>query len=251
MNYKKGTIWKYFGLKQFGGLKMDTRLYDKEVNCPVCRNTFTTKKTRNRRLKVIKRHEDFFVEYEDINPIHYHVWVCPQCGYSATESEFYNITKHEISSVKQEISSKWNKRSFGDARSLDDVERTYKLALAIATILGKSQGYVGGLCLKLAWTYREMGSSKEFTFLENAMASYTKAYETEPMPLETIEEVPMIYLIGELNRKLGNFQRAITWYGKVVDHSQIKYYRHIKLLAREQWYLAKEAYNKKRKASPE
>lgn len=50
---------------------MDMRLFEKEVDCPVCKNHFITQKTRNRRLKVLKRHEDFFVEYEDISPIHY------------------------------------------------------------------------------------------------------------------------------------------------------------------------------------
>ena len=230
---------------------MDMRLFEKEVDCPVCKNHFTTQKTRNRRLKVLKRHEDFFVEYEDISPIHYHVWVCPECGYSATESEFYEIRKHEISIIEKTISSKWTKRSYGGRRSLEEVENTYKLALAIATVLKKSKGYIGGLCLKLSWTYREMDSDKEKVFLENALKAYTEAYETEAMPIETIEEVPMTYLIGEINRKLGNYQQAISWFGKVVDHSEIKYYRHIKIKAREQWRLAKEAYNKKRKASPE
>lgn len=230
---------------------MEMRLFEKDVDCPVCKNRFTTQKTRNRRLKVLKRHEDFFVEYEDISPIHYHVWVCPECGYSATESEFYNIKKHEISIIKESISSKWTKKSYGGRRSLEEVENTYKLAVAIATILKKSRGYIGGLCLKLAWTYREMHSAKEKVFLENALKAFTEAYETESMPIETIEEVPMTYLIGELNRELGNYQQAISWYGKVVDHSEIKYYRHIKIKAREQWRLAKEAYNKKRKDSPE
>ncbi|NBG89174.1 DUF2225 domain-containing protein [Isachenkonia alkalipeptolytica] len=230
---------------------MDMRLYDKDVDCPVCKNSFTTKKTRNRRLKVIKRHEDFFVEYEGISPIHYHVWVCPECGYSATESEFDNITKQEIPIIQQGISSKWIKRSYGGIRSLEDVESAYKLALATAALLQKSQGYIGGLCLKLAWTYREMGSDKETVFMENALKAYSKAYENEPLPIETIEEVPMIYLIGELNRKLGNYQQAINWFGKVVDHKEIKYHRNIKLKAREQWRLAKEAYNQKRKASQE
>ena len=227
------------------------RLFDKEVDCPICKNHFITKKTRSRRLKVLKRHEDFYVEYDTISPIHYHVWVCPKCGYSATESEFYNIKKHEIPVIKEAISSKWTKKNYGGQRSLGEVESTYKLALAVATILKKSKGYVGGLCLKLGWIYREMGSEKENLFLENALQAFTEAYETEAMPIETIEEVPMTYLIGELNRELGNYQEAIRWYGKVVDHSEIKYYRHIKIKAREQWRLAKEAYNRKRKTSPE
>ncbi len=230
---------------------MDMRLFNKEVECAVCKNHFTTQKTRNRRLKVLKRHEDFYVEYEDISPMHYHVWVCPECGYSATESEFYNIKKQEIPIIKEAISSKWTKKSYGGNRSLSEVENTYKLALAIATILKKSKGYIGGLCLKLAWTYREMGSEKEGVFLKNAIIAFTEAYETEVMPIDTIEEVPMTYLIGELNRELGNYQQAIHWYGKVVDHSDIKYYRHLKIKAREQWRIAKEAYNKKRKASQE
>lgn len=230
---------------------MDIRLYDKEVDCPVCQKKFITKKTRNRKLKVLKRHEDFYVEYEEISPIHYHVWVCPECGYSATESEFYKISTTEVAMIQEKISAKWTKRSYGGYRSKEEAETTYKLALAVATLLNKSQGYLGGLCLKLAWIYREMESVKEAIFLKNALKAFTKAYETEAMPIDTIEEVPMTYLIGELNRQLGNYQQAINWYGKVVDHSEIKHYRHIKIKAREQWHLAKESFNKKRKDFPE
>jgi len=84
-------------------LDVDAYLYNKDVKCPVCYTAFKINKVRGRKLRIIKKHDDLYVNYEDINPIFYSVWVCPGCGYSTTEKEFYEIRKAQIPIIEESI----------------------------------------------------------------------------------------------------------------------------------------------------
>lgn len=219
---------------------MENLLYEKKVDCPCCKNVFVTQKVRMRRLKVLERHPDFYVKYKDIQPIYYQVWVCPNCGFSATESGFVDLTRDQRAFLKEKVSSKWNQRDFGGVRSFEEAEESYKLALLIAQLLKMKKGYIGSLCLKLAWLYRGCQSEKELEFLKHALNYLETAYQTEPFPIAGLDEVSLSYLVGELHRRFNNINDAIKWYGKALDHPDIKRNRQIQLMAREQWYLARE-----------
>lgn len=235
-------------------------MYDKEIKCPICFHEFNTKKVRVRKLSISEKHTDFFVEYKDVNPIDYYVWVCYTCGYSSTEKEFFNIKGNEEEIIKKNIYRKWTKQEFGKERNLNQVETSYKLAIFVGELIKRPKSYIGMLCLRLAWVYRrikiESGENisaegrslreddKEYIFLNNAKISLEKAYEEERMPLEIIDEVSMTYLIGELNRRLKNYEDAITWYDRALNHPDKKYHRQVILRAKDQWKLAKEEYDK-------
>ncbi|AKL94458.1 hypothetical protein CACET_c09510 [Clostridium aceticum] len=221
---------------------MEHLLYDKNISCPCCRRPFTTKKVRTRALKVLERHTDFYVQYKDINPIYYYIWVCPHCGFSGGESEFIELNREQRTILQDSIVKKWNYRNYGGVRSIEEVEGSYKLALLVAQLLKKPKGYIGTLCLRLAWVYRECNDGKEIQFLQYALKSLEEAYQQEVLPVGGLDEISAVYLVGELHRKLGNPQEAIKWYSKALDHPDIKTKRQVQLMAREQWRLAKEAH---------
>ncbi|SET32752.1 hypothetical protein SAMN05660297_02030 [Natronincola peptidivorans] len=221
---------------------MEHLLYDKRLDCPCCKNSFTTKKVRTRSLKVVERGTDFYVKYKDVNPIYYHVWVCPNCGFSATESEFTDLTKEQKSLLMDNISKKWNQRHYGGPRTYEEAEATYKLALLVAQLLKKSKGYIGGLCLKLGWLYRDVNDQRETEFLKYALNHFQNAYQQEPLPIAGLDEVSLAYLVGELHRRFHDPKGAIKWYSKALEHPDIKKKRQIQLMAREQWRLAREEY---------
>lgn len=223
---------------------MENLLYDKDCVCSVCKYKFTTKKVRMRPLRIEKREEDFNVIYKnDINPNYYYIWVCPICGYAATEKEFGNIKKEQIKIVRSMVSSKWKERDFGGIRTFQEAEESFKIALFIAQILEKSRAYVGGVCLRLAWLYREIKNPKEQEFLAYALESFEKAYQTERIDEAGLDEVSLAYLNGELNRRLGDYKRAIKWYGVTLEHPDIKRKRQIQIKAREQWSRAREQHS--------
>lgn len=228
---------------------MENLLYDKECVCSVCKYTFTTKKVRTRPLRIEKREDDFNVIYKNnINPNYYYIWVCPLCGYAATEREFDNIRRDQIATIKSAVSTKWKERDFGGIRTFQEAEETFKIALAIAQIIKKSKAYTGGICIRLAWLYREIESPKEEEFLSHALKRFEQAYQTERLDEAGLDEVSLAYLNGELNRRLGNYTEAIRWYGTALEHPDIKRKRQIQLKAREQWGKAREQHANVKKA---
>lgn len=228
---------------------MENLLYDKDCNCPVCKNKFKTKKVRTRPLRIKKREDDFNVIYKNnINPLYYYIFVCPKCGYSSTEKEFENINKDQANILNKAIGSKWNERNFGNERTFHEAEESYKMALLVAQILNKSKTYKGGVSLRLAWLYREINSPKEEEFLKHALDCFEDAYEKERVEESGLDEISLVYLNGELNRKIGKYKEAIQWYGITLEHPDIKNKRQIQLKAREQWRLAKEQYNSQKVA---
>jgi len=223
---------------------MDKYLYDKELECPVCSKKFTTKKVRLRKIPVDKKDPDFHIWYKGINPIYYNVWVCPNCGFSVTESEHKPLNMDQKALILKQISMKWQKRDFGGERTYEQAVETHKLAMITGTLLGKSKGYLGSLCLRLAWLYREADNTAlEMTHLKYALDHLEKAYTNESFPIAGLDELSLAYLIGELKRMLGEPKDAIFWYNRALEHPDIKHKRLIQLKAREQWQVAKEAYN--------
>ena len=59
-------------------------LYDKDIECPICNMEFTSK-GKDFKITINKRDPDFLSYYQGENPLKYSIFVCPNCGYAATE----------------------------------------------------------------------------------------------------------------------------------------------------------------------
>ncbi len=217
-------------------------LYDKKIACPVCKNTFHTKKVRTSATRIEKRDTDFCTHYIGENPILYNVFVCPMCGYAALESNFQEINTAGKKIIEEKIAKRWTQRSFGEERTALEAIETYKLALLCSQILGHKKGTLANICLKIAWLYRYMGHEKEFEFLAHAVSCFEKAFANEPLPIGNLDDVSLTYLIGELHRMIGNYEVAIEWFGKAVSNPAIRGKKKIDTMTREQWRAAREAY---------
>jgi uncharacterized protein (DUF2225 family) len=215
-------------------------LYDKKVKCPVCNNEFTTKKVRVSKLRFIKQDTDFMPYYDKENPIKYNIFICPNCGYAATEDKFDSIPKRKKDIVLKEITLKWNKRNFGDKRTIEQAIETYKLAIYIGQLLDYSSVELGLLTLNLAWLFRLKGDEKqEMRFLRLTKSFFEDAYHKESLSNANMDEIKLAYLIGEINRRLGDKGQSVKWFNKVVtSHDNTN--PAIKNMAIEQWRLAKE-----------
>lgn len=216
-------------------------LYDKTVDCPICKKEFTTKKVRTSRLRLIKRDEDFLNHYSTENPIKYHIFVCPNCGYGAWENKFASIRENQTKIIQDKISSKWNKRDFGGLRDLDKAIEAYKLALLVGILLETSKLELGNTCLNLGWLYRlKEEESEENRFLTLARDRFIEAYYNESLAGTNMDESKLSYLIGELSRRINDKEKALSWFNTCLSLSSTKMNPAIDNLAREQWRLAKE-----------
>jgi uncharacterized protein (DUF2225 family) len=72
-------------------------------------------------------------------------------------------------------------------------------------------------CLKISWLYRELGDIKnEGKFREQALIGFTESYSNEQFPMYGMDNYTMLYLIGELNRRSGNYDEALQYLGQVI-----------------------------------
>ncbi|MGZ4164609.1 MAG: DUF2225 domain-containing protein [Tumebacillaceae bacterium] len=210
-------------------------LYDRKVTCPLCKANYTTKKVLTKAIRTTRVEGDFYAVYEEVNPIYYHVNVCATCGFSFMEKTEPKIPQYVRDRYKRDVVPRWNPRDYCMGRSIKEAIVAYKLAIFCAQYIEEASRTIGGLCLHLAWLYRELGDPQEYRFLQDALDCYMDAYETD----RSIESNGKIaYLLGELSRRLGDAKTAVRFFNIVIQDkkSEPKYVR----LARDQWALLRE-----------
>lgn len=215
-------------------------LYDKKIECPICKIEFITKKVRTSRLRLIKRDEDFLNHYNMENPIKYNIFVCPNCGYAALENRFDKINKEEAEGIIKNISSKWHQRDFGGIRSLDEAIESYKLALITGTVVKTTKLEQGTICLNIGWLHRlKDEQEEELRFLSLAREKFIEAFNTESLAGTGMDDSKLSYLIGELSRRLNEKEEAQSWFNTCLSLPETKMNHALDNMAREQWRLAR------------
>lgn len=216
--------------------------YDKNIKCEVCESNYTSKKIRSRYIRSEKVHSDFFTEYRgEVNPYLYEVFVCPICGYAFTEnfSDYFPPgTKEEIYT---QISSSWKHRDYGGMRTIEEAIQTYKLGILSGTIKKEKNIVVAGLSMRLGWLYRMIENiDQEARFLRLSLSYYEKAYEASDHIGTQMSDMRLLYLIGELHRRVGDREKAVQYFSRVISHRNKAIETKLVEMAREQWYLMRE-----------
>jgi uncharacterized protein (DUF2225 family) len=218
-------------------------LYDINVKCTYCEHSFQTSRVRPSFKKAKGTDTDFCVHYKEINPDFYVVRICPFCGFASTENFSDKMTSAQKADFEQKVARNWTMKEYGKERTWDDALQTYKLALVCAQIKDEKVRVIAGILHHLAWLYRYKEDwEQEKRFLGFALDAYVSVYETEGISLNNAK---LMYLMGELNRRLSNFNEAVMWFGriindrKIVDAAMIKASRDMWALTREDMLLAK------------
>ncbi|WP_438434132.1 DUF2225 domain-containing protein [Gorillibacterium sp. sgz500922] len=207
-------------------------LYQVTEKCGYCETEFRTSKVRSSFKKASFTDTDFFCRYKSINPDYYIVAVCPFCGYAFSENFSDGLSPAFRTKFELTVRKNWQGGSFGGERSWDDALRTFKLALLCAQIKQEKDRVAAGLLHHIAWLYREKGDEEqERRFLELALEAYIKVYELEGI---SVNNARLMYLLGELNRRLGNYNEAVRWFDRVVNDKKILDSAMIRA-SRDQW----------------
>ena len=127
------------------------------------------------------------------------------------------LKSHKKELVLSNVTPKWKPREYPDI--LDEklaIER-YKLALLNAVLIDLPDSTKGMISLKIAWMNRLLdNSTQETLFLRQALEGFNNAYINEIFPIYGLQRDSLMYLLGELNRKLGNYQDALLWFSKTI-----------------------------------
>ena len=215
-------------------------LFDKTMKCSCCKQDFVTKKVRSSRLRLEKRDADFLNHYKTENPINYSIFVCPNCGYAAYENKYETIKNDEINIIQSNVTLNWVQRDFGGVRSNGQAIETYKLALYQGTLLNYSKLDIGNICLNIGWLYRMEEDAEEKRFIHLARNKFIDAYNDESLSGTNMTEEKLTYLIGELSRRLGDKETALSWFNTCLSNPGIKMNPALEDMAREQWRLIRE-----------
>ncbi|MCY6483200.1 DUF2225 domain-containing protein [Clostridium aestuarii] len=220
--------------------KIEIYLYDKKVTCPVCENNFKVKAVKTSSYKMKEKDSDFFIRYEKINPYFYDVWVCNSCGYAAMKSDFLKIRKYQVDLIKENITPKWKGKEYKVPYDINTAIERYKLSLLNYYYMDSKASKKAMNCLKLAWMCRLTRDSKnEQDYLKQALKGFNDSYFNEDFPIYGMNKFTNMYLIGELNRRIGNKEEALLWFSKVITTPNIN--KRLKELARDQKDLIKES----------
>lgn len=209
-------------------------LYESTANCPCCETTFPITRVRPSFKNPSSSDTDFCGYYnKGVNPDYYVIRVCPYCGFSFSENSFTRgLTENQKKLYYKEIGNHWTSQSFLGERSDEVALVTYKRALMIAQLLEVPNAVIAGFLHHIAWIYRYMkNEAEEQRFLNFALDRYIIVYENES---GSDKNARLLYLIGELNKRLGNYNDAVKWFSRVVNDKSIMDAGMIRA-SREQW----------------
>lgn len=241
--YKKVEDNKEKECKENQKIKEEMFLYEKKVVCPVCENNFLAQAVKTSGYKMKNRDSDFYIKYDIINPYFYDVWICNVCGYASMKADFHKLKRLEIESIQKNITPKWGGKKYPAIYDINIAIERYKLSLLSYSVIGAKASKKAMNCLKLSWLYRELGDIKnEQMFREQAIIGFKDAYLNEQTPIYGMDSFKIMYLIGELNRRSGNFDEALRYLGDVIVSQNAD--RKVKDMAIEQRDLIKEKLKK-------
>lgn len=214
-------------------------IYKKTVDCPVCSRKVEVLLVKSSSLRTKGKDSDFYVEYEPINPYFYDVWLCNFCGYASMKSDFEEVKSYQIEKIKNEISSKWHIKNYGNVYSAEEALIRLKLALLNYAVAGAKESKKAMTCLKIAWLYRSIQDEEnEGLYIKKALETFKEAYSVEDFPICGMDKFTTMYLIGELHRRAGNYDEALRQFSYVMTSQEAK--KKIKEMAYDQKELIRE-----------
>lgn len=229
--------------------EIKTSLYTRSITCPVCQEAFRTTRVKTSAIRTSSRESDFYARYVGDDPTWYEVYVCPNCGYSGFDTGFQEISPAQIERVRQMIQPRWNPRDFGGPRTIQEAIEAHMLALVCYQVIGAKRSALGKISLRLAWLYRTLGDAKEKDYLEAALKHLQEAYTTERLDEEKSNEINIMYLMGELSRRLGYYPEASRWFSTLLEEPELKKNRLLLQRVREQMSQTREDYNRAKGAT--
>ncbi|MNN19154.1 hypothetical protein D3C81_1323850 [compost metagenome] len=212
-------------------------LYQIKVTCVYCEHEFSTSRVRPSLKRSSKTDSDFCKYYQKENPDFYVVRVCPSCGFASTENSLESLNDRQRKLFVEGIGSKFIQRDYGGQRDWNAALETYKLALLCAQTVGDKERIIASLLHHISWLYRYKGNQEqELRFLQFSLESYIRVYENED-PFGN--DAKLMYLIGELHRRVGDFNNAVKWFSRVINDKKIMDAAMIRA-SREQWAVLRE-----------
>jgi uncharacterized protein (DUF2225 family) len=226
---------------------MSQPLWNKKLQCPFCNGEFETTRVRPSALRVKEKWTDLGVLYEGQSPYFYAITVCPHCQVSARNEAWdklnpsYEPKLREFSKTARLQAHKPDIFTLGEA-TVEQAVKRHELAIACHKLRAHSEaGELAGLLIHIVWIRRLNGDAEgERKALAAAVEAYKYFYEKGNKLPEKLGEPGVLYLIGELLRRQGEFREARNYFAKALSSKELEAFPNIEAQLREQMLVAKD-----------
>lgn len=181
------------------------------LTCPACGTEFSS--TSWMSTNIFGKKTDFQPITAGFSPLSLYIHTCTECGFTGNDGEFEE--GHDVASdLAQKIRTELGPL-VRDGRP--DAATRYEFAARIAEWRGDDEETIANAYLFAAWCSVDEGETEsESRYRLSAIEHFKKALDVEG--LLAIDRVPeVVYLIGELYRRVGEVKLAREWFNRVID----------------------------------
>lgn len=195
-----------------------SNLFDKTIKCPVCQVESKIKAIKSGALRPTTQDSDLMQRYAAVNPLFYEILYCKQCGHAGLQTTFLKVRDYEKEAIRKNISKEFKSKNYPEELTVDDAIQQHKLALLNCVVRESKASDKAILCLKLSWLYRlKEDAENERKFQQQTLIGFEEAYQKEMSnKIGGLDESSLQYLMGELNRRLGNDEQALKYFSQVI-----------------------------------
>lgn len=209
-------------------------LLDKTFKCTLCDKEFTAKIVRTGKAKLLSADTDLRPRYSPVDSTKYEALVCPHCGYAALSKFFPRLMPAQAKMIKENICANFKGLpEYGEIYTYDDAIARYKLALVNTVVKKAKLSERAYTCLKLAWVIRgkqetlpkdtenyetvmKQLKAEEDELIRNAYEGFESAFSKENFPLCGMDEPTATYLVADLARRSGEYEKANRWVSQII-----------------------------------
>ena len=184
-----------------------TTVYEKSLTCPACGTRFQVQAVGS--CGYAGQDTDFRPHYWGLDPLPLFVHTCPRCLFSGYEEHF-------ATSVSKEL-RRWLVEERGLGRLQADVgSRRYTLAARCREQAGDNHVVIAELYLRASWCARVEGD-RPMERLSQRRAVERLSWALEAGLVPPRQRQAITYLVGELYRRLGDFELATAYLARVLE----------------------------------
>jgi len=181
-----------------------------KILCPLCHTTFETRIIESV-ITFKGRETDFRIHAQGIDPLPHFAIICPNCHYVA-----YSMDDPLDDRLVEFVQSTQYSQPLENEKVLDFSEPSTKHVL-LARIFEhqtESNEKIAREYLSAAWLARSLNKREdEKEYQRLALNHFVNAEKNQEVSEDQINIIR--YLIGEINRRLGDFQNALAYFSKV------------------------------------
>ncbi len=199
---------------------MSVNLMQMDFDCPICKAKFKAPRVRRAKLILIGMDNDLREYHEGIDAVLYDVISCHHCGFTSTNEGFANFEEIYVERTKLGIKELEIQKIQLNQVLPDDAITRYINAINLLNYKKAKNSEYYFLYSRLAWVYRTIPSvealENEYLSLKKAFEYLEKAYKLEPTPFLGIDESTIIFTLGEIARRIGEYEKANLYIGKSI-----------------------------------